>query len=314
MTKPTLLAMCSLFPNQMDALDNDFNVVRLYNEPDPEGALNAVKDMVKGILCSMGNNVSQNLINACPNLEIVACKSVGFDNIDIETAKGKGITVTNTPDLVTNDTADTAIGLLINISRRFVELDAFTRVGRWQSGAKKPISHSLSGKKVGIVGLGRIGQAIATRCEALSMNVVYFGRNPKPKFDYQYYDNLFKMASDVDYLVIAVPGGEKTKGMINADILYALGRDGYLINIARGTVVDESALVHALEKNIIAGAALDVYENEPNVPDQLKTMDNVVLLPHVGANTYETLTDMGELVIEDLRLHFAGKPVKTSVF
>lgn len=313
MAKPTLLALCSLFQNQMDELDKNFNVIRLYNEHNPEATLNAVKDDVRGIIATMGNQVQTNLMDALPNLEIVALKSVGFDNVDIKEAKSRKIVVTNTPDLVTADTADTAIGLLLNVSRRFVELDAFTRVGRWQSGAKKPISRSLTGKKVGIIGLGRIGKAIAKRCLAFDMEVCYFGRTEKPGVSYQYYKDLFTMASEVDYLIAVVPGGEETRHMVNADILAALGKDGYFINIARGSVVDEDALVYALQKGMIAGAALDVYANEPNFPEELKTMDNVVLFPHVGANTYETLNDMGDLVIENLSLHFAGKPVKTPV-
>ncbi len=313
MTKPALLALTNLFPNQMELLDNKYNVIHLYKEPDPEAVLGQVKDDVKIILATMNNPVRQNLIDACPNLEIITCKSVGFDNVDVAYAQSKNIIVTNCPDLVTDDTADTAMGLLINVSRRYVELDAYTRVGRWQNGAKKPLSRSLTGKKVGIIGLGRIGQAIAKRCEAFGLEISYFGRTEKIKFPYTYYDDLEIMASDVDYLVAVVPGGEETKHIVNANIFNALGKDGYFINVSRGSVVDESALVEALTTHRIAGAGLDVYADEPNVPDELKTMDNVVLLPHVGANTYETLEKMGDLIIENLSLHFDGKPVKTPV-
>jgi lactate dehydrogenase-like 2-hydroxyacid dehydrogenase len=313
MTKPTLLALTNLFSNQMEELEKKFEIIHLYKENDPEAVLGKVKDKVQAILCTMHNTVRQNLIDACPNLEIIVCKSVGFDNVDVSYAASKNIIVTNTPDLVTNDTADTAIGLLINVSRRYVELDAYTRVGRWKNGGSKPLGHSLSNKKVGIVGLGRIGQAIAKRCAAFDMVICYHTRSKKNGFDYTYYDNLKKMAEDVDYLIAVVPGGAETEKMINAEIMDALGPNGYLINIARGTVVDEAALVDALKDHKIAGAALDVYENEPHVPDELKTMDNVVLLPHVGAATYETLGAMGDLIIENLCLHFDGKPVKTPV-
>lgn len=313
MTKPTLLALTNLFPNQMDELDNHYNVIHLYKEPDPEAVLGQIKGDVKAILCSMGNSVRQNLIDACSNLEIIVCKSVGFDNVDVAYAKSKKIIVTNCPDLVTADTADTAMGLLINVSRRYVELDAYTRVGRWTNGGKKPLSRSLTNKKVGIIGLGNIGQAIAKRCEAFEMEVSYFGRNRKSQFVYDYYDDLVKMANDMDYLIAVVPGGAATNHLVNADVFDALGENGFFINVSRGSVVDEGALVEALQNNKIAGAGLDVYADEPNVPDELKTMDNVVLLPHVGAATYETLEKMGDLIIENLSLHFLNKPVKTPV-
>ena len=313
MAKPTLLALTHLFSDQMDRLDKDFNVIALYKEPDPEAVMARVKDDVKAILCVIHNPVRAHLIDACPNLEMIVCKSVGFDNVDVAYAQSKNITVANCPDLVTNDTADTAMGLMINISRRFVELDAYTRAGRWPTETKKPLSRSLSNKKVGIIGLGRIGQAIAKRCDAFDMDVSYFGRNRKSQFAYNYYDDLVKMATDMDFLIAAVPGGKETENIVNADIFNALGDKGYFINISRGSVVDEDALVYALQNYKIAGAGLDVYVDEPNVPDELKTMDHVVLLPHVGAVTHETVYKMGDLIIENLHLHFDGKPVKTPV-
>jgi len=313
MTKPTLLALTNLFPNQMEQLDNHYQVIHLYKEPDPEAVLSRVKDDVKIILATMNNPVRQNLIDACPNLEIIACKSVGFDNVDVVYAQSKGVIVTNCPDLVTNDTADTAMGLIINVSRRYVELDAYTRVGRWKNGASKPLSNSLTHKKVGIIGLGRIGQAIAKRCEAFEMKICYFGRNKKQQFHYEFYNDLKSMAKDVDYLVAVVPGGDETKHIVNEEIFNSLGKDGFFINVSRGSVVDENALIQALTNQKIAGAGLDVYADEPNVPDELKTMDNVVLLPHVGAATYETLEKMGDLIIENISLHFDDKPVKTPV-
>ncbi len=313
MTKPTLLALCALFPDQMEKLEKDFQIVRLYKEPDPEITLNAVKENVTAILATMGNQIQANLINALPNLGIICLKSVGFDNVDLQAAKDNNVVVTNCPDLVTADTADTAIGLLMNVSRRYVELDAYVRVGRWQKSGTQPLGTSLGRKKVGIAGLGRIGQAIAKRCEAFDMDVSYFGRHKKDGISYPYYNDLKAMAADVDYLVTVVPGGEKTQNMVDMDVFKALGENGYFINVARGSVVNEQDLIKALQTGIIKGAGLDVYKNEPNVPDELKTMDNVVLFPHVGANTYETVEAMGNLIIENLLAHKAGKPVKTPV-
>jgi lactate dehydrogenase-like 2-hydroxyacid dehydrogenase len=313
MTKPTLLALTSIMPDQMDELIEKCNVIELYKESNPEAKLNEVKDSVQGILATMRNPVRENLMAACPGLEIVSCYSVGTDNVDVAYANANDIIVTNTPDLVTEDTADTALSLLLNVSRRYVEADAFVRVGKWGSGKAFPKGVSPTGKKVGIVGLGRIGKAIARRCSALDMHIHYYGRNKQDDVDYQYFDDLIQMAYEVDYLVLAVPGGENTKHMVNRNVLSALGPKGFLINVARGTVVDELALVEALHNKVIAGAGCDVFENEPHVPDELKTLDNVVLYPHVGASTHETLTKMSELVVQNILLHFDGKPVLTPV-
>lgn len=313
MTKPTILAFMPLLPDQMDRMDDHFNVVKLYKEQNPENVLQAVKDDVKGIVAMMNNAVRENLITALPNLEIISLFSVGYDNVDLATAKEKGVIVTNTPDLVTDDTADTALALLLGVSRRIVEMDAFVRVGRWQNAVKVPLGNSLTGKKAGIVGLGRIGQAIARRLSAFDMHISYHGRTEKPDFAYQYYDNLTAMAADVDYLILSCPGGAETHHLINRDVLEALGEKGFLVNVARGSVVDENALVEALHNKVIAGAALDVYENEPDVPQELKSMDNVVLLPHIGTATIETRSAMGELVVDNLLAHFDGKPVLTPV-
>jgi len=314
MTKPTLLALTNLFPNQMEQLEQHFEIAHLYKETDPEAVLTQVKDRVTVILCTMHNPVRQNLIDACPNLAMITCKSVGFDNVDVAYAQSKGIIVTNCPDLVTNDTADTALGLLLNVSRRYVELDAYTRVGRWKNSGKKPLGHSLTGKKAGLIGLGRIGRAIASRCEAFGMDICYHTRRVRDDLPhYRHYVDLAEMATAVDYLIAILPGGEATRHIVDTKILHALGEDGFLINVARGSVVDEDALVQALKTHKIAGAGLDVYADEPNVPEELKTMDHVVLLPHVGAATYETVGKMGDLIIENIALHLSGEPVKTEV-
>ena len=313
MTKPTILAFMPLLQEQMDRMDDHFNVVKLYKEPNPEEVLQAVKDEVKGIVAMMNNSVRENIISALPNLEIISLFSVGYDNVDMDAARARNITVTNAPDIVTADTADTALALLLAVSRRIVEMDAFVRVGRWQNAVRVPLGNSLTGKKAGIVGLGRIGQAIAKRLSGFDVDIAYYGRNKKAEFSYEYYDDLAAMAADVDYLVLSCPGGEATKHIINRDVLAALGNKGFLINVARGSVVDENALIEALHNNVIAGAALDVYENEPEVPQELKSMDNVVLLPHIGTATVETRGAMGDLVVDNLLAHFDGKPVLTPI-
>lgn len=308
----TILALCPLLPPEMARLDERFNVLRLYNEKDPESTLQAAKSDIVGIISNPNTLVRKSLMEALPNLEIITQFAVGLDNIDLDAAKSRGIAVTNTPDVLTDDTADTAVALLLAISRRVVEGDMFVRIGKWGT-AQMPLGTSPKGKTVGIVGLGRIGQAIAKRLVAFDMRVVYYGRRQKAEFAYPYFDDLTAMAQECDYLVLSCSGGPATKGIVNAQVLAALGKSGYLINVARGSVVDEPALVHALENRIIAGAGLDVYANEPNIPPEYKSMDNVVLLPHVGSATHETRTVMGEIVLANLQAFFAGKPLITPV-
>ena len=313
MTKPTLLALTSLFPQQMDELEQHFDVVRLYKENNPETKLNEVKDDVTAVIATMNNPVRESLINALPNLEIISLCSVGFDNVELQAAKAQGVVVTNTPDLVTDDTADTAMALILAVSRRIVEADAFVRIGRWENRGKLPHGRSLTGKKVGIVGLGRIGQAIAKRCEAFGMDIAYHGRKKKEDVQYPFYSDVNELARVSDYLVLSCPGGEETRHMIGKGVFESLGEHSFLINVSRGSVVDEKALVQALQAHKIAGAGLDVFENEPVVPDELKTMDNVVMLPHIGTATVETRTAMGDLVVKNLLAHIDGKDVLTPV-
>jgi len=308
----TILALGTLLPAEMEALERDFNVIRLSKEADPEASLQEHRNDIVGIITSPMKKANRHLIEALPNLEIISQFGVGVDNIDLQAAKERHIVVTNTPDLVTNDTADIALSLLLSCARRTVEGDAYVRVGHWVNG---PMPHgvTLTGKTVGIVGLGRIGQAVARRASGFDMNVIYYGRHEKPEFSYSYYPDLMKLAEDSDFMILTVSGGPETRHLVNADVLKALGPEGFLINVARGSVVDEEALLIALSNKEIAGAGLDVFENEPHVPEALYTMDNVVLLPHIGTLTLETRTKMGQLVLENLQAHFNGEPLKTPV-
>lgn len=307
----TILALGSMLPPEMDELEHDFRVIKLWKESDPEAALQQVKMDVVAILSAFnGMAVTRKIIEALPNLELIAQYGAGVNNIDLETAKERSIAVTSTPDTPMNDTADTALGLIINVLRRFVEADMFVRVGKWQSGGF-PLATSLTGKKVGIVGMGRIGQAIARRCRAFDMEIAYYGPRAKPDVEFPYYDSLLDLAARSDVLVCSCVGGDSTHHLVNAKILSALGPKGILINVARGNVVKMDDLLIALSNRDIAGAGLDVYENEPSVPDALISMDNVVLLPHIGGHTIETKTAMGRLAIENIRAHFAGQPLLT---
>ncbi len=312
MTK-TLLALQSLLPPEMKKLEEHFQVIRLWKEVDPEAALRENANNIVAILSTYNSaGVSRNLMEALPNLEIIAQFGVGYNNIDVEAAQERGVIVTYTPDILTNDTADTALALLLATARRVVEGDMFVRVGRWQSGAL-PLGTTLSGKTAGIVGLGRIGRAIARRLEAFDIEVVYHGRTQKSDVPYPFYNDLKEMALRCDFLILACAGGPATENLVNFEILDALGPHGILVNIARGSVVNEDDLQVALRNGSIAGAGLDVFRNEPNVPEALLKMDNVVLLPHIGSATVETRTRMGQLVVENILAHMEGHPVLTPI-
>jgi lactate dehydrogenase-like 2-hydroxyacid dehydrogenase len=248
-----------------------------------------------------------------PKLEIVAAFGVGYDHVDANYARDHKIMVTNTPDVLTEEVADITMGLLICTLREFIKADRYLRSGLWTT-QQYPLSvGSLRDRKVGIVGMGRIGQAIARRIEACKVPVVYHSRNPAKGVPYKHYPDLIAMAKDVDTLIAIVPGGPGTAKMINADVMKALGPRGVIINVARGTVVDEQALVAALKSGTILAAGLDVFEKEPNVPDELKTMQNVVLLPHIGSASVVTRNAMDQLVVDNLKAWFAGKPPLTPV-
>jgi lactate dehydrogenase-like 2-hydroxyacid dehydrogenase len=248
-----------------------------------------------------------------PKLEIIASFGVGYDHVDSAYAREHNIVVTNTPDVLTEEVADVAMGLLISTVREFVKADRYLRSGLWQT-QNYPLSvGSLRDRKVGIVGMGRIGQAIGRRLEASLVPVSYHSRNPSSAVSYTHYPDLMEMAKAVDTLIVIVPGGASTAKMINADVLKALGPRGVLINVARGSVVDEPALVAALKSGTILAAGLDVFANEPNVPDELKAMQNVVLLPHIGSASVVTRNAMDQLVVDNLKNWFAGKAPLTPV-
>ncbi len=248
-----------------------------------------------------------------PKLEIVASFGVGYDHVDAAYARDHNIMVTNTPDVLTEEVADIAMGLLIATLREFIKADKYLRSGLWQTQQYPLSAGSLRDRKVGMVGMGRIGQAIARRLEASKVPVVYHTRKPVAELPNKHYSDLMEMAKAVDTLVVIVPGGPGTAKMINAEVMKALGPRGVIINVARGTVVDEQALIEALKSGTILAAGLDVFEREPDVPDELKSMQNVVLLPHIGSASVVTRNAMDQLVVDNLKAWFAGKPPLTPV-
>jgi lactate dehydrogenase-like 2-hydroxyacid dehydrogenase len=248
-----------------------------------------------------------------PKLEIVSTFGVGYDHIDAVYARDHNIMVTNTPDVLTEEVADVALGLLIATLREFVKADRYLRSGLWTTQIYPLSVGSLRDRKVGMVGMGRIGQAIARRLEASRVPMVYHSRKPAAGMSYQHYPDLIEMAKAVDTLMVIVPGGASTTKMINAEVMKALGPRGVIINLARGTVIDEQALIAALKSGTILAAGLDVFEKEPNVPDELKAMQNVVLLPHIGSASVSTRNAMDQLIVDNLKAWFAGKPPLTPV-
>ena len=248
-----------------------------------------------------------------PKLEIVGSFGVGYDHVDSTYAREHNVIVTNTPDVLTEEVADVAMGLLISTLREFIRADRYLRSGLWATQNYPLSAGSLRDRKVGIVGMGRIGQAIGRRLEASLVPVSYHSRNPAAGVAYKHYPDLLEMAKAVDTLIVIVPGGASTSKMINADVLKALGPRGVLINVARGSVVDEPALIAALKSGIILAAGLDVFATEPNVPDELKSMQNVVLLPHIGSASVVTRNAMDQLVVDNLKNWFSGKPPLTPV-
>jgi lactate dehydrogenase-like 2-hydroxyacid dehydrogenase len=266
---------------------------------------------VRGLVVTGGYTVHESLLASLPSLEIISVFGVGYDGVPISLCQQRGIRVTNTPDVLTEDVADIASALVLMTSRRLGEAERHARAAFWLQGAF-PLAHALRGKTAGILGFGRIGKAIAQRLSAHGMQIAYHGRQPQP-VGHRYCATLIELAQTSDFLIVACPGGAGTKHLINAEVLRVLGSDGTLINIARGSVVDEVALVHALNTGVIRTAGLDVFENEPHIPAELMACENAVLLPHIGSATHETRGEMAQLVVDNLTAHFAGKPLLTPV-
>jgi hydroxypyruvate reductase len=289
-----------------DELDATYRTHRRAALDGPTEALAGVRGFLTNFTAGAGIDILERL----PALEIISVDSVGVDCIDFEYAKKRGLRVTNTPDLVTADTADLAIALMLAVSRRMVFNDRYVREGRWLKSAA-PFGHSVSGAKVGIVGLGRIGRAIALRCAPMVKEIAYYGRTQHAGAPYKYFGQLEALAADSDILIVAADG--RARGLISASVIEALGPRGVLINISRGPVIDEAAMVAALVEGRLGGAGLDVFANEPSVPPALFALENVVLQPHIGTATYETRHAMGRLAMDNLAAHFAGKPLLTPV-
>ncbi len=301
--KPTVLQLGPMLPLVEQGLAASYTHLLLAKAPDAALFLAEHGAAVDAVVSSGRAGVNAALLDAVPNARIVAHFGVGYDNVDVECARGKGVVVSNTPDVLTDCVADLAMGLVIDVARGVSAGDRYVRAGRWPKGPM-PLATKVSGKRLGVVGLGRIGRAIAARAEGFDMEIRYHNRRQSPDAPYPFEHSLLELARWCDFLMVATSGGEATRGLVSAAVIEALGPEGFLVNIARGSVVDEPALVAALAARRIAGAALDVFADEPRVPEALLAMDNVVLTPHIASATTDTRAAMGQLVLDNLASFF----------
>jgi lactate dehydrogenase-like 2-hydroxyacid dehydrogenase len=310
-SRPDILVMDPV-PGLETAPDLGFVLHPWWALRDPDAFLDGCGARLRGLAAAGKLPIDDALLSRLPGLEIIASYGVGYDRIDVAAAARRGIVVTNTPDVLTEEVADLALGLLIAALRRLPQADRFVREGRWPSGAF-PLSPSLRGRRVGVVGLGRIGKAIARRLDAARVEVAYHGRHRQDEVVYTYHDDLIALAAAVDTLILAAPGGPETRHIVGAEVLAALGPDGVLINVGRGSLVDEAALIAALDAGALLAAGLDVFEDEPHVPEALRRSDRVVLLPHIGSASVRTREAMGRLVADNLASWFRGDGPLTPV-
>ncbi len=313
MGNPNLLVIGGgMSPPMQAALEQKFTIHQLAKQADEQAWLAANGADMTYVLTDGHWGVRPDVMKHLPSIEVISCYGVGYDNIDAADCAGRGIVVTHTPNVLNAEVANTALMLWLATSRRLVRDDRLVRSGKWPEG-NAALTHSIDDRKVGILGLGRIGEELARRLAVFNADISYHSRNKKPDVAYRYYDSLLDMARDVDVFFCITPGGAATHHLVNRDVMDALGPDGTLINVGRGTVVDEVELVKALQDGRLGNAGLDVFEKEPQVPAALFEMDQVTLLPHVGSATVETRAAMGNLAVENLTQFLANKTVISPV-
>lgn len=315
MKKPALLSTGPMMPLIVDQLERAFDAHWLHKIDDRDAFFKREGGNIVA-LCTGAHTAVQTdaaMLAAMPALRIIGNYGVGYDSIDVKTAASRGIIISNTPDVLTEEVADTTIGLLVATVREFNRAETYLRAGTWAEKGDYPFTASLRDRSIGMIGYGRIGKAIGRRLEAFGLPISYFGRTRQADVTYPFYDDLVAMARDVDTLIAILPGGKGTENLVNAAVLDALGPRGIFINMARGSVVDEPALLAALKGKKILGAGLDVFWNEPNIDPAFLALDNVTLLPHVGSASQYTRNKMGQLTVDNLLAFLAGKPPLTPV-
>lgn len=311
--RPEILLIEPMMAPIEASLDENYHVHRLFEAQDRTAFLADIAPRIRAIATGGATGASNDLVDGLPALEIIAINGIGTDAVDLNRARARKIRVTTTPDVLTDDVADLGMGLLIATARQLCAGDRFVRAGRWANREALPLARKVSGKKLGILGMGRIGRAIARRAQGFDLRISYTDIRAFDDLDYRYEPELEALARDSDFLIVAAAGGPQSRGLVGASVLNALGPEGILVNVARGSVVDEQALVSALVEGRLGGAGLDVFVDEPNVPEALWTLDTVVLQPHRASATIETRIAMGELVLANLAAHFAGQEPKTPV-
>jgi lactate dehydrogenase-like 2-hydroxyacid dehydrogenase len=310
--KPEILVTRQIYMPALEALEGEYIVHKAWSAPDRLRFIEGVGPRVRAVVTTVPDGVSGREIDLMPKLELIACFGRSLAKIDLAAAKRRGIRITDVPHSVAVPVADLALGLTIAIMRRVVEAERYVRAGKWPDKPFPP-GRGLTGKVCGIVGLGEIGREVAKRVAACGMSVCYYGPRKKPDASYRYFPDLEDMAREADCLVVTCTATPATENLVNASVLAALGPEGYLINVARGSIVDESALIAALQNRGIAGAALDVLKDEPEVPPQLLALDNAIVVPHIGSTIMEIREERARNVVGNLRAHFAGKPLLTPV-
>jgi lactate dehydrogenase-like 2-hydroxyacid dehydrogenase len=310
--KPEILVLTPIYAPALAELEREFTVHKLWTARDPDACIKEVSGRVRGAVTTGLVGFGRRHLEALPKLEIVACFGIGHEAMDLAAAQARGVVVTNTPYSIAPSVADLALGLIIAVMRRICEGDRYVRAGKWPQAPFGP-GREMGGKTCGIIGLGQIGKGVAKRAEAFGMSVCYHGPHPKQDVAYSYYSDLERMARLSDCMVVACPATPATRNLIDARILDALGPEGFLVNVARGSIVDEHALIAALEHGQIAGMGTDVYWDEPRVPAELIGMENVVIVPHIGSTTREVREARTAKLLANLRAHFSGKPLLTPV-
>lgn len=312
MSKPEILVTRQIYVPALEALEREYTVHKVWSAPDREAFIREIGPRVRAVVTTVPDGVSGREIDLMPNLELISCFGRSLAKIDLAAAKRRGIRITDVPHSVSVPVADLALGLMIAIMRRIVEAERYVRAGKWPEEPFPP-GRGLSGKTCGIIGLGEIGREVAKRVEACGMAVCYHGPREKADVPYRFFPNLEDMARAADCLVVTCTATPATENLVNASVLKALGPAGYLINVARGSIVDETALIAALQRGEIAGAALDVLKDEPQVPPELLALDNVIVVPHIGSTLVDIRENRAVNIVGNLRAHFAGEPLLTPV-